>query len=246
VKNNFFYQKSLANIYAKPSKKSEVVSQILFGEKFKVLSKKKNWLKIKTNYDNYSGFIKNEKFTQKFEPTHKVYKLKTKVFKRRNDKFIFSKKFLYFASRISLMSLSGQFIKFKKNNWVKKKDLKLINFNEKNISKILKLFLNTKYLWGGKTSEGIDCSALIQIYFYFNNIFFPRDTKDQTRFLKKNKNHKLYKKNNLMYWKGHVGFVLNKNLLIHAYGPKKKVVIMKINKTIKEIKKTTNLDIKLI
>ena len=144
------------------------------------------------------------------------------------------------------MSLSGQFIKFKKNNWVKKKDLKLINFNEKNISKILKLFLNTKYLWGGKTSEGIDCSALIQIYFYFNNIFFPRDTKDQTRFLKKNKNHKLYKKNNLMYWKGHVGFVLNKNLLIHAYGPKKKVVIMKINKTIKEIKKNTNLDLKLI
>jgi hypothetical protein len=49
-----------------------------------------------------------------------------------------------------------------------------------------------------------------------------------------------------MYWKGHVSFVLNKNLLIHAYGPKKKVVIMKINKTIKEIKKNTNLDLKLI
>ena len=45
----------------------------------------------------------------------------------------------------------------KKNSWVKKKDLKPVNFNEKNISKILKLFLNTKYLWGGKTSKGIDC-----------------------------------------------------------------------------------------
>ena len=49
-----------------------------------------------------------------------------------------------------------------------------------------------------------------------------------------------------MYWKGHVSFVLNKNLLIHAYGPKKKVVIMKINKTINEIKKNTNLDLKSI
>merc|ERR1711966_55599 len=101
-------------------------------------------------------------------------------------------------------NLSGQFIEFKKNSWVKKEDLKTVNFNEKNISKILKLFLNTKYLWGGKTSKGIDCSALIQIYFYFNNIFFPRDTKDQIKFLKKNKINKLYKNDNLMFWKGHV------------------------------------------
>ena len=246
MKNNFFYQKPLASIYAKPSKKSEVVSQILFGEKLKILSKKKNWLKIKTDYDNYSGFIKNEKFTQKFKPTHKVYKLKTIIYKKKKNKFVSSTNFLFFASRISSMNLSGQFIEFKKNSWVKKEDLKPVNFNEKNISKILKLFLNTKYLWGGKTSKGIDCSALIQIYFYFNNIFFPRDTKDQAKFLKKNKINRLYKNDYLMYWKGHVGFILNRNLLIHAYGPKKKVVIMKINKTITEIKKNTNLDLKLI
>ena len=246
MKNNFFYQKSLANIYTKPSKESEVVSQILFGEKFKILSKKKNWLKIKTDYDNYIGFIKNEKFTEKFQPTHKVYKLKTTIYKKRKNKFISSRNFLFFASKITLMNFSGQFIEFKKNSWVKKKDLKPVNFNEKNISKILRLFLNTKYLWGGKTSKGIDCSALIQMYFYFNNIFFPRDTKDQVKFLKKNKINKLYKNDNLMFWKGHVSFVLNKNLLIHAYGPKKKVVIMKINKTINEIKKNTNLDLKLI
>jgi gamma-D-glutamyl-L-lysine dipeptidyl-peptidase len=246
VKNNFFYQKPLANIYAKPSKESEVVSQILFGEKFKILSKKKNWLKIKTDYDNYIGFIKNEKFTEKFKPTHKVYKLKTTIYKKKNNRFISSRSFLFFASKIALMNLNGQFLEFKKNNWVKKKDLKPVNFNEKNISKILKFFLNTKYLWGGKTAKGIDCSALIQMYFYFNNIFFPRDTKDQAKFLKKNKINKLYKNDNLMFWKGHVSFVLNKNLLIHAYGPKKKVVIMKINKTINEIKKNTNLDLKLI
>jgi len=55
VKNSFFNQKSLANIYAKPSINSEVTSQILFGEKFKVLDEKKNWLKIKTNFDHYVG-----------------------------------------------------------------------------------------------------------------------------------------------------------------------------------------------
>ena len=145
------------------------------------------------------------------------------------------------------MANSGQhFVEFKKNKWIKKRDLKLIDYYEKNISKILRFFLNTKYLWGGKTSEGIDCSALIQIYFHFNNIFFPRDTKDQIKFIKRNKNFRLYKKDKLMYWKGHVAYILSKNLLIHAYGPKKKVIIMKINKTIDEIKKNTNLDLKLI
>ena len=54
----------------------------------------------------------------------------------------------------------------------KKKDTRSINHFEKNFLKIFKLFLNTKYLWGGKTSQGIDCSALIQIYFYYNRIFF--------------------------------------------------------------------------
>jgi gamma-D-glutamyl-L-lysine dipeptidyl-peptidase len=246
VKNNFFYQKPLANIYAKSSTKSEITSQILFGEKFQILSKKKNWLKIKTNYDNYTGFIENDKFSNKFKPTHKVYKLKTIIFQKKKNKFVSSKNHLYFGSKISSMNLSGKFIEFKKNRWIKKKDLKLINFDEKNITKILKKFLNTKYLWGGKTSKGIDCSALIQIYFYFNNIFFPRDTKDQIKFLKKTKNHRLYKKNKFMYWKGHVAFILNKNLLIHAYGPKKKVIIARIKKTIKEIKKNANLDRKLI
>ena len=108
------------------------------------------------------------------------------------------------------------------------------------------MFLKSKYLWGGKTAQGIDCSALIQIYYFFNNIYFPRDTKDQIRFLKKTKNIKLYKKDKLLYWKGHVAFKLNKNMLIHAYGPKKKVVIMNTNKTIKEIKENAKLILKSI
>ena len=54
----------------------------------------------------------------------------------------------------------------------KKKDTKNIKHQEKNFSKVIKLFLNSKYLWGGKTAEGIDCSALIQIFFYYNKFFF--------------------------------------------------------------------------
>jgi len=75
VKNNFF-NKPLANIYSKPFVNSEVVSQILYGEKFTILSIKNKWIKIKTNYDNYAGYIKKNNFFKKFKPTKKIYRLR--------------------------------------------------------------------------------------------------------------------------------------------------------------------------
>ena len=68
MQNNFYFVGSFSNIYKKPSKKSEVISQILYGEKFKIFSKNKNWIKIKISLDIYSGFIKNSKYLEKFSP----------------------------------------------------------------------------------------------------------------------------------------------------------------------------------
>ena len=239
MKNNFF-NKSIGNINSRPFLNSEVTSQILYGEKFKILYKKKGWVKIKTNYDNYTGFIKSHKFLKKFKPTDKIYKLKSRIFKKNGNRFSQTKNFLYFGSGVSIISKRMGFFEFEKNKWIKINDTKKINHSEKNITKILKLFLNVKYLWGGKSSEGIDCSALIQIFFYYNRIFFPRDTKDQLKYFRKISNRKNYKKK-IIFWKGHVAYCLNKENLIHAYGPKKKVLIMNIKKTINKIFKDTKL-----
>ena len=54
---------------------------------------------------------------------------------------------------------------------------------------------------------------------------------------------KFSEKNDIIYWKGHVAVVISKNMLIHAYGPVKKTIIMNIKKTIKIIKKTAQLDV---
>ena len=244
MKNNFF-NLPVANIYSKPSSKSEITSQILYGEKFKILYKKNNWVKIKTSFDNYVGFIKNTKFNQNFRPTEKIYKSRSKIFRKIKNKFLPTNNFLYFASGISIKKKSNNYFEFEKNKWIKMIDTKKINHYETNFIKILKLFLGCKYLWGGKTSKGIDCSALIQIYFYYNRVFFPRDSKDQIKFCKKKVNKK-FSKGDIIFWKGHVGMCLNQSKFIHAYGPKKKVLIMPTIFTINVIQKTAKLMIKKI
>ena len=94
MKNNFFYKSQFSNIYKKSSKLSEVTSQVLYGERFKILSKNKNWIKIKSAFDKYVGFIKNEKYVNKHNPSHKVYSLKATIFNKQNKK---TKKFLSFG-----------------------------------------------------------------------------------------------------------------------------------------------------
>ena len=238
MKNNFFYNFSLGNINSKPSNNSETLSQILYGEKFKVLKNQKNWVKIKTDYDNYIGYIKKKNFSNKFNPKLKIFRVKSKIFLKKNNIYLPTKKYLYFGSGVSVLNKSKNFIEFKKNKWIKKSDTKPISHQEKDFTKIFKLFLNTKYLWGGKTGDGIDCSALIQIYFYYNRIFFPRDSKDQIQFCKKkNTKEVLNLKKKIIFWKGHVAMNIDKKNLIHAYGPKKRVIIMNTEKTISTILK---------
>ena len=244
MKNNFL-NKSVANIYFKPSSNSEVVSQILYGEKFKILLKRKKYIKIKTHYDNYIGYIKKDKFLENFKPSHKVSKIKSRIFFKKGKRFLSSNHYLYYGSGVCIRNENKKYIEFEKNKWIKKSDIKNINHYEKNYIKVFKFFLNTKYLWGGKTCVGIDCSALIQIYFYYNRIFFPRDTKDQIRFCKR-KRSKNRLKGDIVFWKGHVGICLNKSRFIHAYGPKKKVIIMPTGQTIKLIDKTANLKVKKV
>jgi cell wall-associated NlpC family hydrolase len=243
VKNNHFYKKPLSNIYKKPSEVSEVTSQILYGEKFKILSKNKNWIKIKVSFDNYIGYIKNKNYTDNYKSTHKVFTLKSSIFNKSNNK---TKYFLPFASRISIIQENKRFIEFEKNKWIKKTDIKKISHIEKNYLKILKLFLSIKYVWGGKTYKGIDCSAILQLLYYYNNKFYPRDTKDQIKYSTKNAKKRIFKQGDIIFWKGHVAICVNSKKLIHAYGPEKKVLIMPITETIDRIERTAKLVVKKV
>ncbi len=243
MQNSFFYTGQFTNIYKKPSKFSEVISQIIYGEKFKILSKNNEWLKIKVSFDNYIGYIKNTKYIDKINPNYKVKNLRAKIFKKPN---VGTKDWLTFGSKLTAIDENNSYIKIQKNKWIKKKDIKKIDHKEKNFVHIFKKFLKVKYVWGGKTYNGIDCSALLQIFYHYNNLFYPRDTKDQIKYSKGKLKKAKYKKGDIIFWKGHVAMCLNSRELIHAYGPEKKVLIMPINQTINRIRATAKLEIKKV
>ena len=243
MQNNFYFKGNFSNIYRKPSKKSEVTSQIIYGEEFKILSKNKSWIKIKTLFDNYKGFIINSKYVEKFSPNYKVSSLKAKIYKKPGIK---TNSWLPLASKLSVLEQKKNYVQIEKSKWIKKIDIKKLNHKDKNYIKMFKKFLNVKYVWGGKTFKGIDCSALLQIFFTYNNTFYPRDTKDQINYSKKKLEKRKFKKGYIIFWKGHVAMCLNSKQLIHAYGPEKKVIIMPIKETINRIQRTANLKIKKI
>ena len=229
---------SYINIYENRKKNSKLSSQILYGEKFSVIKKYKDFYKIKTDYDKYVGFIKKRKFEQfAFKPTHKVSSLKANVFSNPIKSSRIKMK-LSFTSLLQVKSSNKEFFNFD-NYWIQKSDVVPINYKEK-IFKRIKIFRNIKYKWGGKKFDGIDCSGLVQLFYKFNNLYCPRDTGPQFKFFKK---FKPIKKNAIIFWKGHVAVCLSRKKLIHAYGPKKKVIIMDIKKTISLIKKTAKLEV---
>ena len=121
MQNNFYFTGNFSNIYKKPSIKSEVTSQIIYGEKFKILSKNKNWIKIKTSFDNYKGFIKNSNYKDKFSLNYKISSLKARIFKKPG---IGTSSWLPLASKLSVIEQNKKYVKIEKSKWIKKKILK--------------------------------------------------------------------------------------------------------------------------
>ena len=234
--NNF----SIINLHKTPSTKSEIVTQMIYGDSFSLTKKTKKWLKVKIKEDNYIGYIENKNFSQYLKPSHKIAILKAKVYRFPNKRNEIIN--LTFGSKIKVLDKKANFLKFEKG-WISSKDVKPLSYKGKNFFNKINIFKNIKYKWGGKSFKGIDCSALVQVFLNFHKKFCPRDAKDQVKYFKKNIKLQKIKKNDLIFWKGHVAVALSNKKLIHAYGPMKKTVIMGINQTIKKIKQTANLEV---
>lgn len=232
----------VGNIFKEATTRSEMISQILYGEKFCVRKSIGRFYKGYCIFDNYPGFVLKKNF--KRITTKNNYRIKAKETSLYQGNISFKKtnKKLLFNSKVSVLKKDNNFIKINKF-WIKNNSINKIKNKTNNYLDNISYFLKTKYLWGGNTIKGIDCSGLVQELFKSINKKCPRDSKDQMVFFKKNVPLHNIRRGDLLFWKGHVAIAINQKNLVHAYGPKKRVVIMPIKKTINILLVKNNLKV---
>lgn len=168
------------------SDRSEMLSQILFGECFEILIKRGDWYRVKTEFDDYEGWIPKdsfipieksefEKYTTDYEMFYHSHSLE--LLKNGTQKVLLpagvvlpcfdsdNKEFEFAGNRYKFISPD-----YEKIEYEDQRDL---------IVKLAKKFLNTPYLWGGRTAWGIDCSGLVQLVYRAVGVNVSRDSYDQ-------------------------------------------------------------------
>jgi len=217
---------SIVSLRSDPENKSELVSQVLFGEHFKVLETRKEWSKIRMSFDQYEGWIDNKQFIRITKEQYlKLEKGKTTLVANPVD-------FINDQNQVLSKVTLGATLPYYKENTFKIADTNYFYdgavFNGKktkqNIIKTAFLFLNSPYLWGGRTSFGIDCSGFSQMVYKLNGHKLLRDASQQASqgevlsFIEESEAGDLAFFDNKEGIITHVGIIMQDNYIIHAHG----------------------------
>jgi gamma-D-glutamyl-L-lysine dipeptidyl-peptidase len=206
-----------------PSHKSEMLSQVLFGEKYTILEQSGKWVKIELLSDKYTGWIDLDHLQQSESVDNETGNVLTKTlfcYKTDNSKIVlepgceiykpdFNLKIFYAGS--SNFTTSPDF------------DKTFITTTDSLAETGLK-FINSPYIWGGRIPSGIDCSGFTQLVYKIHGINIPRDSRQQAEvgetisFINDTKPGDLVFFDNERGIITHVGMIFSGGLVIHASG----------------------------
>jgi len=210
-----------------PSDKSEMVTQLLFGEHFKILQEKGNWFQIKSHYDGYEGWIDKKQFAPIKEETYKRLSSSPLIVTHDLVEIIAS----ITDSTIFPVVIGSNLPDYKDNSFGFEDKAFTYdgNVNDPKAGKnqLIEnafMFLNTPYLWGGRSPFGIDCSGFTQIVYKLSGVSLKRDAYQQAEqgttlsFIEEAEPGDLAFFDNEEGRIIHVGIILKNHQIIHASG----------------------------
>jgi hypothetical protein len=206
------------------SDRSEIVSQVLFGEHFEILEHNKQWSKIKLYYDGYEGWVDSKQYQIISKENYNIL---------CDEAIILNSDLVEYITtpNNSLIPITlGASVSFLNHNEINIENyefegLKTSGVKAKsNLIDTAFMYLNAPYLWGGKTLFGIDCSGFTQMVYKLNGYKLLRDASQQATqgevlsFIEESEPGDLAffdnEEGNII----HVGIILENNYIIHASG----------------------------
>ena len=217
---------SIVSLRLEASDTSEMVSQVLFGEHFKVLEKRKNWSKIRLHFDSYEGYIDNKQFLEITEDNYIELSSSKKYIAGELIDFITDNKgnLATIPLGSSLPYYNNHQFKLLKQSYVYEGSVYQQKLDKDSLLKTAFLYLNTPCLWGGKTPFGIDSSGFTQMVYKLCGYQLLRDAKQQATqgevlsFIEESEPGDLAFFDDHEGVITHVGMIMKDNYIIHAYG----------------------------
>ena len=207
----------IAPVRDAPSHGATQVTEALRGERVTVYeTDEEGWAWGQLATDGYVGWLPSAALLVPVAPpTHKVAVLRTLVFPAPSIKLP-PLDALPLGAQVSVEREQDTFAVLASGGYVPKSHLTALDTKEADFVAVAERFVGTPYLWGGKSSMGLDCSGLVQVALTACGIKCPRDSDMQEKALGKAASLAGLQSGDLIFWKGHVAIARGRNSMIHA------------------------------
>lgn len=217
---------SIIPVRLEPSDASEMVTQLLFGEHIKVLEQRKKWSKIRIHFDGYEGYIDNKQYLEIDQDYYAALSEEKPHYAAEMVDYITGEDNYLSTAVIGshLPNYDGGSFRILDKNFQYDGAVYQDTLSKKELVHKAYLFLNSPYLWGGKTPFGIDCSGFTQMVYKLCGYALKRDAKDQAQqgevlsFIEESEPGDLAFFDNSDGDIVHVGIIMNDYYIIHAHG----------------------------